>query len=122
VLLVEDNDDARNALLAMLRHYGYSTFGSSDGMEGIDMAFKLRPQVAIVDIGLPKCNGYEVAKRIRSDSRGESVFLIALTGYGGESVRQQVMDAGFDEYLIKPVVPADLADLIESRLASVRGR
>jgi CheY-like chemotaxis protein len=119
VLLVEDNEDARNALLAILRHYGYLTYGSSDGIEGIEMAAKIRPHVAIVDIGLPKCSGYEVAKRIRSDSRGEPVFLIALTGYGGEKVRQQVADAGFDEYLIKPVVPADLADLIRSRVALV---
>jgi CheY-like chemotaxis protein len=119
VLLVEDNEDARNALLAILRHYGYLTYGSSDGIEGIEMAAKIRPHVAIVDIGLPKCSGYEVAKRIRSDSRGEPVFLIALTGYGGEKVRQQVVDAGFDEYLIKPVVPADLADLIRSRVALV---
>jgi signal transduction histidine kinase/ActR/RegA family two-component response regulator len=122
VLLVEDNDDARNALLTILRHFGYLTYGSSDGMEGIDMAAKIRPHVAIVDIGLPKCSGYEVAKRIRSDSRGECVFLIALTGYGGEKVRQQVAEAGFDEYLIKPVAPADLADLIRSRVASVGSR
>lgn len=116
ILLVEDNDDARNALLALLKHFGYSVYEASDGAEGIAVAEDVQPDVAIIDIGLPKRDGYDVAKRVRDSSYGESVFLIALTGYGGEAVRRKVLDAGFDQYLIKPISPAALAALIESRV------
>lgn len=116
VLLVEDNEDARRSMLTVLRHYGYRAFEAADGLEGIATAHELQPDAAIIDIGLPQYDGYEVAKRLRSNSG--QMLLIALTGYGSQEARQKAQEAGFDEYLVKPVSPRDLAELIESRLGS----
>jgi CheY-like chemotaxis protein len=118
ILLVEDNDDARKALVTLLKHYGYSAFEASDGLDGIAVAASVQPHVAIIDIGLPKCDGFEVARTIRATPAGESMLLVALTGYGGDDVRRKVHEAGFDEYLIKPASPVALATLIESHLNS----
>jgi CheY-like chemotaxis protein len=115
ILLIEDNEDARRALLAVLRHYGFRTFAAADGLEGIAVADEVQPDVAIIDIGLPQYDGYEVARRLRAVPGGDRMLLVALTGYSGREARKRATDAGFDEYLIKPVSPADLAELIESR-------
>jgi len=117
VLLIEDNEDARRSMLTVLRHYGYRTFEAADGFEGISTANELQPDAAIIDIGLPHYDGYEVAKRLRADrGRKPEILLIALTGYGSQEAKQKAKDAGFDEYLVKPVSPRDLAELIELRL------
>jgi signal transduction histidine kinase/ActR/RegA family two-component response regulator len=122
VLLIEDNEDARRSMLTVLRHYGYRTFEASDGFEGIATADELQPDAAIIDIGLPHYDGYEVAKRLRaSRGRKPGMLLIALTGYGSQEARQKAKDAGFDEYLVKPVSPRDLAELIELRLDARAG-
>jgi signal transduction histidine kinase/ActR/RegA family two-component response regulator len=122
VLLVEDNEDARRSMLTVLRHYGYRAFEAADGFEGIATADELQPDAAIIDIGLPHYDGYEVAKRLRSGpGRMSEMLLIALTGYGGQEARQKAKDAGFDEYLVKPVSPRDLAELIELRLDAQAG-
>ncbi|MEX2123627.1 MAG: ATP-binding protein [Woeseia sp.] len=116
VLLIEDNEDARRSMLAILRHYGYRAFEAADGFEGIATADEVQPDAAIIDIGLPQYDGYEVAKRLRSNDGGSKMLLIALTGYGSREARQKAEEAGFDEYLVKPVAPRELAELIESRL------
>lgn len=115
ILLIEDNADARHALLTVLRHYGFRTFAAADGLEGLSVADEVQPDAAIIDIGLPQYDGYEVARRLRATSGGERMLLVALTGYSSREARRKAMDAGFDEYLIKPVSPTELADLIESR-------
>lgn len=115
ILLIEDNEDARHALLTVLRHYGFRTFAAANGLEGLSVADEVQPDAAIIDIGLPQYDGYEVARRLRSSTGGERMLLIALTGYSSREARSQAMEAGFDEYLIKPVSPTELADLIESR-------
>ncbi|HEX7063262.1 MAG TPA: ATP-binding protein [Woeseiaceae bacterium] len=115
VLLIEDNEDARHALSTVLRHYGFRTFAAADGLEGIAVADEVQPDAAIIDIGLPQYDGFEVARRLRAHTGGERMLLVALTGYSSREARRQAMDAGFDEYLVKPVSPVDLADLIESR-------
>lgn len=116
VLLIEDNEDARRSMLTVLRHYGYRAFEAADGVEGIATADELQPDAAIIDIGLPQYDGYEVAKRLRSNADRSQMLLIALTGYGSQEAREKAKEAGFDEYLVKPVSPRDLADLIELRL------
>src|SRR5690606_253408 len=87
-----------------------------DGVEGIATADELQPDAAIIDIGLPQYDGYEVAKRLRSNAERSQMLLIALTGYGSQEAREKAKAAGFDEYLVKPVSPRDLAELIELRL------
>jgi signal transduction histidine kinase/ActR/RegA family two-component response regulator len=122
ILLIEDNEDARRSMLTVLRHYGYRAFEAADGFEGIATADELQPDAAIIDIGLPHCDGYEVAKRLRSSrGRKSEMLLIALTGYGSQEAQRKAKDAGFDEYLVKPVSPRDLAELIELRLDARAG-
>jgi CheY-like chemotaxis protein len=122
VLLIEDNEDARRSMLTVLRHYGYRAFEAADGFEGIATADELQPDAAIIDIGLPHCDGYEVAKRLRlGRGRRSDMLLIALTGYGSQEARRKAKDSGFDEYLVKPVSPRDLAELIELRLDARAG-
>ena len=116
ILLIEDNEDARRSMLTVLRHYGYRAFEAADGFEGIATADELQPDAAIIDIGLPHYDGYEVAKRLRSNAERSHMLLIALTGYGSQEAREKAKKAGFDEYLVKPVSPRDLAELIELRL------
>lgn len=120
ILLIEDNEDARRSMLTMLRHYGYRAFEAADGFEGITSAKDIQPDAAIIDIGLPQYDGYEVAKRLRASTAGAGMLLIALTGYGSQEARQKAREAGFDEYLVKPVSPKELADLIEARLHPLR--
>jgi CheY-like chemotaxis protein/anti-sigma regulatory factor (Ser/Thr protein kinase) len=121
VLLIEDNEDARRSMLTVLRHYGYRAFEAADGFEGIATADELQPDAAIIDIGLPQYDGYEVAKRLRSTHGRSRILLIALTGYGSKDAQEKAIAAGFDEYLVKPVSPRALAELIELRL-DARGR
>ncbi len=117
ILLVEDNEDARHALLTVLRHYGFRTFAAADGLEGMSVAAEVQPDAAVIDIGLPQYDGFEVARQLRAGPGGERIFLVALTGYSSSEARRKATDAGFDEFLIKPVSPTGLADLIDSRLA-----
>ncbi len=114
VLLVEDNDDNRQTLAAILDLYGYQVTQAGDGTQGLHKALAEPPQVAVVDIGLPGMNGYEVARRLRSTPAAGAVGLIAVTGYGQQEDRQRALDAGFDLHLVKPVDPARLLQAIET--------
>jgi CheY-like chemotaxis protein len=111
VLLVEDNADARAALVALLELEGYLVEAAADGAAGVEIVRTLRPDVALVDIGLPGIDGYEVARRIRALGPPQP-FLVALTGYSRPEDRQRTTDAGFDAHLVKPVDPNDLTALL----------
>src|SRR5262245_31743260 len=103
ILLVEDNADAREMLSAALRLQGHEVHVATDGPEAVSAAFALEPDAALVDIGLPGFDGYEVARRIRAGRNGRTTRLVALTGYGQPEDRRRTRDAGFDEHLVKPV-------------------
>jgi CheY-like chemotaxis protein len=111
VLVIEDNDDARAALAALLELEGFVVEGAADGHHGIEIASAKRPDIALIDIGLPGIDGYEVARRMRV-LLGTRIFLVALTGYGQPEDRQRTVEAGFDAHLVKPVDPADLTTLL----------
>jgi CheY-like chemotaxis protein/anti-sigma regulatory factor (Ser/Thr protein kinase) len=111
ILVIEDNDDAREALVAGLRLDGHMVEAAGTSGEGIEMAARLRPDVIILDIGLPDTDGYEVARIIRT-KLGSGVRLVALTGYGQEADRRRAAEAGFDAHLTKPVSPEQLAAVI----------
>jgi signal transduction histidine kinase/ActR/RegA family two-component response regulator len=102
VLLVEDNDDGRQMLSMTLGLHGYQVLEASNGIDGVAAAESEKPDVAVVDIGLPGVDGYEVARRLRANPQTRDIGLIALTGYGQESDRQRALDAGFDIHLAKP--------------------
>jgi CheY-like chemotaxis protein len=111
ILLVEDHDDAREALRTLLELDGHVVQTASDGPQGIDMAQAGQFDVALIDIGLPGADGYEVARRIRAHG-GAQPFLVALTGYGQPEDRKLATEAGFDTHLVKPVDPADLTTVL----------
>ncbi|KQY01422.1 histidine kinase [Massilia sp. Root133] len=115
VLLIEDNDDGREMMATMLASFGYPVLQAGDGLEGVRVACSETPDVALVDIGLPGIDGYEVARRLRQDPAARAIRLIAVTGYGLEEDQRRVMEAGFDLHLVKPV---DLNALLEQLAAA----
>ena len=114
VLLIEDNDDGREMMATMLDAYGYAVSYAADGVQGVEMASNNAPDVALVDIGLPGIDGYEVARRLRMDPATRGVKLIALTGYGLAEDQRRVLEAGFDLHLVKPVGIDQLLEAIGS--------
>ena len=111
VLIVEDNRDSRETLRVLVGLLDFDVEVAEDGPGGVRAALDREPDIAIVDIGLPGIDGYEVARRIRR-AFGGRVLLIALTGYAGDEDRRLALEAGFDEHMAKP---ADL-DRLESLL------
>jgi signal transduction histidine kinase/ActR/RegA family two-component response regulator len=119
VLVVEDNHDGRESLRDLLEIWGHEVTLAEDGPEGVDKALSVHPDVALVDIGLPGLDGNEVARRIRSALGSDEISLIAMTGYGQPEDRRRALQAGFDRYLVKPVDPATLSQLLAEM--SLRG-
>jgi PAS domain S-box-containing protein len=111
VLVADDNRDAADSLQRILSLYGYEVKVAYDGTAAIEMEGAFRPRVAVLDIGMPGANGFEVARSIRGSRNGQ-VTLIALTGWGQEGDRRRAMEAGFDYHLTKPVDPGALNDLL----------
>jgi CheY-like chemotaxis protein len=114
VLLIEDNEDGREMMATMLNAFGYSVQQAADGVQGVQMAHIAAPDVALVDIGLPGIDGYEVARRLRQSEDTRNIRLIALTGYGLAEDQRRVLEAGFDMHLVKPVDINHLLDAIGS--------
>jgi signal transduction histidine kinase/CheY-like chemotaxis protein len=115
ILIVEDGDDNRESLQQLLEEEGHQVATAVDGPQGIERALSLHPDVALVDIGLPRLDGYEVARRIRA-AIGSDIYLIALTGYGQPEDRARAVAAGFDVHLTKPVD----VDALDRLLAGVK--
>jgi signal transduction histidine kinase len=112
VLLVEDNADAREMLRVALTIAGHQVQEAADGPTGLALVITAAPDVAVIDVGLPGMDGYDVARRIRESERGKTMHLVALTGYGQLADRRQALDAGFDAHLTKPVEPERLLEVI----------
>lgn len=115
ILVVEDNADARETLCRLLELDGYQVTNAADGVSALEMIDRAHPDVALIDIGLPELDGYEVARRIRSNEEFDGILLIALTGYGQDSDREAALASGFDAHLVKPLNTEKLADLIAER-------
>jgi two-component system, sensor histidine kinase len=112
VLVVEDNPDGRETLRLLLGLWGHQVEVAEDGLRGVQKALDWRPDVAIVDIGLPLLDGYEVARRVRARLKGK-VRLIALTAYGSPEDRAWALASGFDYHLVKPCDLRELLQLLE---------
>jgi signal transduction histidine kinase len=105
VVVVEDNPDIRETLRMLLQLWGHEVAMASDGRSGVDRVLQERPDVALIDVGLPGMSGYEVARAIRKSIPDGAIRLIAVTGYGQPSDRELAMQAGFDTHLLKPISP-----------------
>jgi PAS domain S-box-containing protein len=114
VLVIEDNEDAREMLRNLLLVLGHEVYEACDGAAGIQEAQRLRPDAALIDIGLPGIDGYEVARRLRTEVPGAR--LVAVTGYGQPEDRERALAAGFDEHVVKPVDPEQLQRLLAVRV------
>jgi CheY-like chemotaxis protein len=111
ILVVDDNPDAAQSLAYLLRGLGHEVSVTDDGLKALELARQNRPDIVILDIGLPGMDGFAVAQALRQDPTLGVFRVIAVTGYGQDSARSRAMDAGFDDYLTKPVT---LSDLLES--------
>ena len=118
VLIVEDNQDAQDALHCLLEIWGHEVMVAGDGATGIRSALAHRPDIALVDLGLPIVDGYEVARQIRLALGSASPLLIALTGYGAPEQRARALSAGFDLHIVKPVEPDRLSTLLDEYAAT----
>jgi CheY-like chemotaxis protein len=112
ILVVDDNQDSALSLAMMLSIMGHETRTANDGESAVTAAENFLPEVVLLDIGLPKLNGYEVAQRIREQAWGASMFLIAVTGWGQEEDRQRSSEVGLNVHMVKPVEPAALERLL----------
>jgi CheY-like chemotaxis protein len=114
ILVVDDNQDAAESLALFLGMSGHEAKSFTDGHEALEAGSALRPDLAFVDIGMPRMNGYELARRIRGTRWGRRVFLVALTGWGQEADRLRSHEAGFDAHMVKPPSPEALAALLQA--------
>jgi PAS domain S-box-containing protein len=112
ILVVDDNTDAANSLTMLLRIMGHEVHVAHNGQSGLDLATEIRPDVVLLDIGMPELNGYEVARRIRQEPWGNLITLVALTGWGQDEDRRKADEAGFDVHMVKPIEPAALDRLL----------
>jgi CheY-like chemotaxis protein/two-component sensor histidine kinase len=111
-LVVDDNVDAADSLAALLQASGHRTVVCYEGASALRAIDHSAPQLAILDIGLPGMDGYELARRIRAGENGRRIFLAALTGYGQPSDAERAREAGFDMHLVKPLLPEVLGHLV----------
>ena len=112
ILVVDDNADAAESLGMLLEVRGDEVRVAYDGLEALDVEAQFHPAVVLLDIGMPKLSGYDVAKRIRQ-ARGNAVLIVAITGWGQEDDRQRARDAGFNHHFTKPVDFEMLLELID---------
>jgi CheY-like chemotaxis protein len=110
--VVDDNEDAADSLAMMLQMMGNEVRTAHDGLEGVELAATFRPDLVLLDIGMPRLNGYDACRRIREQPWGKNVLLVALTGWGQEEDKRRSHEAGFDTHLVKPVEPEALEKLL----------
>jgi two-component system CheB/CheR fusion protein len=115
VLVVDDNGDALSSQATMLRLMGHEVRSARDGFAALEVAADFRPEVVLLDIGMPKLDGYEVCRRLRAQPGGEDLLIVAVTGWGQEEDKRRACEAGFDLHLTKPMDPAALSDFLKSR-------
>src|SRR6185369_12645763 len=112
VLIVDDNQDSADSLSMLLEITGNKTFQAHDGVEALEAVEKYRPEVILLDIGLPKLDGHEVCRRVREKPWGRDIVIIALTGWGQDDDRRKSEEAGFNGHLVKPVDYDQLLELL----------
>jgi signal transduction histidine kinase len=114
ILVVDDNRDGAEAMALYLEDLGHEVAVAADGVTGLAMAERLRPQLVLLDIGMPGMDGYEVARRLRAEPWSRNVVMLAISGYDSEEDRQRSLAAGCDEHLVKPVEPQSIVKFLAS--------
>jgi CheY-like chemotaxis protein len=117
ILIVEDNPTAREILRAVLELEGHEVAVAESGPRGLEVIASQPPDVALVDIGLPGLDGYQLARTVRKNANATGVFLVALTGYGDPDDRRRAMEAGFDAHMVKPFDVQTLNRILAERRA-----
>jgi signal transduction histidine kinase len=112
VLVVDDNHDVAESTAVLLRLAGCEVHLAHDGEEALRLVPRVRPDAILLDIGLPRMNGYEVAERIRSDPENRDILIVAVSGYGQQEHRLRSKQAGFDQHVVKPIDPTALSGLL----------
>jgi len=118
VLIADDNADAAESLSMLMQMAGHTTLTANDGVAALAACAGFGPEVALLDIGMPGLNGYEVAQRLRADPASADMLLVALTGWGSPDNREQAQLAGFDHCFSKPINPDELIQLLANTDAS----
>lgn len=121
VLLVEDNEDNLVVYRTILEHVGFRVIEARDGEEGINRAKQHRPNLILMDISIPKIDGWEATQRLKADAATRSIPIIALTAHALEEDRQKAIQAGCDGYLAKPVEPRRVVQEVERFVGPARG-
>jgi PAS domain S-box-containing protein len=112
ILVVDDNEDSAGSLALMLEMMGHEVRAAYDGLAALDVGRAFQPDVVLLDIGMPKLNGYDACRRMREEPWGKTAFIVALTGWGQEEDKRRSQEAGFNNHLVKPVEPAGLEKLL----------
>jgi CheY-like chemotaxis protein len=108
ILIVDDNEDAAESVALLLQASGHDVRVAQDGLSALSAGEEFKPDVVLLDLGMPRLNGFDTARRIRQASWGKHALVVALTGWGQERDRSRTAEAGFDAHLVKPVAEADL--------------
>lgn len=114
VLVVDDNHDAADSLSMLLELMGHEVAKAYEGRAAVELAGSFRPQLALLDIGMPELDGYDVARRIRKQPGGREAILVALTGWGQHEDRRRAVEEGFDHHIVKPVDLTVLRKLLDT--------
>ena len=122
VLVVDDYPDTAESMATCLSAAGLETRVTRDSAEALEIAGEWHPDVCIVDLTMPKVDGFELAQKVRAQSWSKQTVLIAHTGWTGNEMRQRAQDTGFDGYLTKPADPSDLLSLIDEKVRERLGR
>ncbi|QJR09749.1 Sensor histidine kinase RcsC [Usitatibacter rugosus] len=115
LLVVDDNIDSAEVLGTLLEQLGHEVFVAYTGARAIEVAHERRPDVILLDLALPDVSGYDVARTLRRDSQLAGVYIIGLSGFGGDEHRKRALEAGLDDYLVKPVAIETLGKLLAAR-------
>ena len=112
VLVADDNEDAAQSLGMLLEIMGCQVRTAPDGAAALDVAAEFRPDLALLDLGMPRVDGFDLARRIRAEPWGRGMTLVAVTGWGQQQDRKRSADAGFDHHLVKPIGPEAVRSLV----------
>jgi two-component system cell cycle response regulator DivK len=116
ILVIDDTEDNREVYVQFFQYQGWRVSAAADGVEGLRLASEEKPAVIVLDLGLPKMDGWEVAERLKADAATKHIPIIACTGHAVPELKKRALAAGVAEYIVKPVLPTDLVALIRKHL------